>query len=138
MSVAFILHSLLDLHSHPAQTVDDPETSIYRIDLLTAVEKAYKEGSIDWFQLVLLDKFLQGYSLSYLSICYRGNLKEELTSALKAIAAISIDYEDNVFIQKYKDTYHVTEEYLRDKLENLGSDFTVIKELNNELEYNTT
>lgn len=133
MSVAFILHSLLDLHSHPAQTIDDPETSIYRIDLLTAIEKAYKQGLLTCRQLRLLDMYLSGYSISYLSAREK-NVSEELKAALEAIATLSVDYQDDVFIQKYKDQYKVSEAFLREKLETLGSDFSIIEEVENELE----
>lgn len=133
---ALILHSLLDLYKYPRIPVDDPETNIYRIDLLVAIEEAYKQELISSAQVQLLNAYLSGYSIAYLSARNK-NAQELLQAALKAIAALSIDYQDDRFVQKYKDQYKVSAEYLKNALEKLGNDLSVIKEIeNNELEFN--
>lgn len=131
-----MLHSLLDLYKHPSVPIGDPETIIYRLDLLMAIKEAYRQHLISSAQVRLLNDYLSGYSLGYLSARNK-NAQELLQAALKAIAALSIDYQDDRFVQKYKDQYKVSAEYLKNALEKLGNDLSVIKEIeNNELEFN--
>lgn len=141
---AYILSALLDLHRHPRIPIrresnglnvilENPEETIFRVDLLMTIEKAYQQGLISSAQVKLINEFLSGYPIEGVA-----SKEEELTAALQALATLSIDYTDDVFIARYKDKYNITEDDFRAKLEALSNNFSAIQEVDNNygMEYN--